>query len=87
MAEDAKQLFSTEEWLSFPEIEKNRFENILRNYKAMKDFGLDPKVPEFVVRQQRRRRNGLVAPTARPPRVPDDEGDDEWTPEKERSSR
>ncbi|ROT76325.1 putative histone-lysine N-methyltransferase PRDM7 [Penaeus vannamei] len=77
MAEDAKQLFSTEEWLSFPEIEKNRFENILRNYKAMKDFGLDPKVPEFVVRQQRRRRNGLVAPTARPPRVPDDEGDDE----------
>ncbi|ROT76323.1 histone-lysine N-methyltransferase PRDM9-like [Penaeus vannamei] len=86
MAEDAKQLFSTEEWLSFPEIEKNRFENILRNYKAMKDFGLDPKVPEFVVRQQRRRRNGLVAPTARPPRVPDDEGDDEWTPEKERSS-
>ncbi|ROT76327.1 putative histone-lysine N-methyltransferase PRDM7 [Penaeus vannamei] len=70
-----------------PEIEKNRFENILRNYKAMKDFGLDPKIPEFVVRQQRRRRNGLVAPTARPPRVPDDEGDDEWTPEKERSSR
>ncbi|ROT76324.1 histone-lysine N-methyltransferase PRDM9-like [Penaeus vannamei] len=87
MAEDAKQLFSTEEWLSFPEIEKNRFENILRNYKAMKDFGLDPKLPEFVVRQQRRRRNGLVAPTVRPPRVPDDEGDDEWTPEKERSSR
>lgn len=39
MAEDAKQLFSTEEWLSFPEIEKNRYENILRNYKMMKDLG------------------------------------------------
>ncbi|ROT76321.1 hypothetical protein C7M84_005090 [Penaeus vannamei] len=50
-------------------------------------FRTGPQVPEFVVRQQRRRRNGLVAPTARPPRVPDDEGDDEWTPEKERSSR
>ncbi|ROT77877.1 hypothetical protein C7M84_003434 [Penaeus vannamei] len=86
MAEDAKQLFSTEEWLSFPEIEKNRFENILRNYKAMKDIGLDPKLPEFVLQQQRKRRNRFVVPTARPPRVLDYDGDDERTPEKERSS-
>nr|XP_027212654.1 uncharacterized protein LOC113805792 isoform X2 [Penaeus vannamei] len=53
----------------------------------MKDFGLDPKLPEFVLRQQRKRCNGFVAPTARPARVLDYDGDDEWTPEKERSSR
>ncbi|ROT85839.1 putative histone-lysine N-methyltransferase PRDM7 [Penaeus vannamei] len=49
-------------------------------------FRTGPQAPG-VLRQQRKRRNGLVAPTARPPRVPDDEGNDEWTPEKERSSR
>nr|XP_027210436.1 uncharacterized protein LOC113803809 [Penaeus vannamei] len=58
-----------------------------RNYKAMKDFELDPKLPEFVLRQQRKRRNRFVAPTARPARVLDYDGDDEWTPEKEQSSR
>ncbi|XP_047492491.1 zinc finger protein 724-like [Penaeus chinensis] len=85
MADDAERLFSAEEWLSFPQIEKNRYENILRNYKKMKDFGLDPSLPEFVVRQQRKQRNGFVASTARPPRVGVDDEDDEWTPEKERT--
>ncbi|ROT84631.1 hypothetical protein C7M84_022174 [Penaeus vannamei] len=60
-------------------------QSLLNNCGALS--GLDPKLPEFVLRQQRKRHNGLVAPTARPPRVPDDEGNDEWTPEKERSSR
>lgn len=47
--------------------------------------GLDPSLPELVARRQRKQRNGFVAPTARPARVPEDDEDDEWTPERERT--
>jgi len=60
-------------------------QNLLNNCSALS--GLDPKLPEFVLQQQRKRRNRFVVPTARPARVLDYDGDDEWTPEKERSSR
>ncbi|XP_042884433.1 uncharacterized protein LOC122261017 [Penaeus japonicus] len=38
MAEDVEQVFTAEEWQSFPEIEKKRFENILRKYKMMEEL-------------------------------------------------
>ncbi|XP_042884424.1 histone-lysine N-methyltransferase PRDM9-like isoform X3 [Penaeus japonicus] len=82
MAEDVEQVFTAEEWQSFPEIEKKRFENILRKYKMMEELGLDPKPPDFLKRHKKQV-NGFVAPTARPPRIPKDDEDEEWTPETE----
>nr|XP_027212667.1 uncharacterized protein LOC113805817 [Penaeus vannamei] len=47
---------------------------------------LDPKLPEFVCTTEEAMQR-VFAPTARPARVLDYDGDDEWTPEKEQSSR
>ncbi|KAL1425175.1 hypothetical protein MTO96_019334 [Rhipicephalus appendiculatus] len=40
--------FSDEEWAEMPEITKERYANIKRNYDAMIGLGLKPAMPEFM---------------------------------------
>ncbi|KAL1430925.1 hypothetical protein MTO96_014770 [Rhipicephalus appendiculatus] len=40
--------FSDEEWADMPEITKERYANIKRNYDAMIGLGLKPAMPEFM---------------------------------------